>query len=58
LLLVCGLAFWLGLCTWADNLRRGLITYTMVMAGYTASMVALLDVTHPENVWELGGAGS
>lgn len=54
LALVCGLAFWLGFCTWASNLRRGLITYTMVMAGYTASMVALLDVTHPENVWELG----
>lgn len=55
LLMVCGLAVWLGLCTWASNLRRGvLISYGLVMAGYTASMVALLDVSHPENVWALG----
>ncbi|WP_226624809.1 FUSC family protein [Alloyangia pacifica] len=53
-LLVIGLALWVGLCTGLANLARGFIAYGTVLAGYTAAMVALLDVGHPENVWTLG----
>ncbi|MCT4369898.1 FUSC family protein, partial [Yangia mangrovi] len=53
-LLVVGLALWVGLCTGLANLLRGFVAYGTVLAGYTAAMVALLDVGHPENVWALG----
>lgn len=53
-LLVIGLALWVGLCTGLANLLRGFIAYGTVLAGYTAAMVALLDVGHPENVLLLG----
>lgn len=50
--LVAGLALWVGLCTWAGNLQRGLSSYGTVLAGYTAAMVALLD--SGSGVWMLG----
>ncbi|MBE9636719.1 FUSC family protein [Salipiger mangrovisoli] len=53
-LLVVGLALWVGLCTGLANLLRGFVAYGTVLAGYTAAMVALLDVGHPENVLTLG----
>ncbi|AWI82656.1 FUSC family protein [Alloyangia pacifica] len=53
-LLVIGLALWIGLCTGIANLLRGFFAYGTVLAGYTAAMVALLDVGHPETVWALG----
>lgn len=53
-LLVIGLALWVGLCTGLANLARGFVAYGTVLAGYTAAMVALLDVGHPENVLTLG----
>ncbi|QRZ14506.1 FUSC family protein (plasmid) [Paracoccus methylovorus] len=53
-IMVAGLAFWVGLCTWAGNLQRGLIAYGTVLAGYSASMVALLDTAHPDQVLHLG----
>lgn len=53
-LLVIGLALWVGLCTGIANLLRGFFAYGTVLAGYTAAMVALLDVGHPETVWALG----
>ncbi len=53
-LLVAGLAFWIGGCTWLGNLQRGLVAYGTVLAGYSASMVALLDTAHPDRVLHLG----
>ncbi|NDV98489.1 FUSC family protein [Salipiger sp. PrR002] len=53
-LLVIGLALWVGLCTGLANLARGFVAYGTVLAGYTAAMVSLLDVGHPENVLALG----
>ncbi|WP_353471206.1 FUSC family protein [Salipiger sp. H15] len=53
-LLVIGLALWVGLCTGLANLLRGFVAYGTVLAGYTAAMIALLDVGHPENVLALG----
>lgn len=53
-LLVCGLALWLGLCTWGANLQIGLRGYGLSVAGFTAAMVALLDYAHPDQVLWLG----
>lgn len=52
--LVVGLAVWISLCTWFGNLHRGVVTYGTVLAGYSASMVALLDTKHPDLVFHLG----
>lgn len=54
LLLVVGLALWIGACTWTSNLQRGLSAYGVALAGYSAAMVSLLDTAHPEHVWLLG----
>lgn len=53
-LLVIGLALWVGLCTYAGNLQKGFIAYGALLAGYTAAMVALLDTAHPDHVFLLG----
>lgn len=53
-ILVFGLAAWIALCTWGNNMLRGLPAYGTVLAGYSASMVALLDTSHPEQVFALG----
>lgn len=53
-ILVTGLALWVGTCTWIGNLQRGLVAYGTVLAGYSASMVALLDTAHPDQVFHLG----
>lgn len=53
-LLVLGLGLWMALCTGLNNLLRGFIAYGAVLAGYTAAMVALLEVENPENVLALG----
>jgi len=52
--LVVGLALWLTLCTGLGNLTRGFGSYGAVLAGYTAAMVSLLDVGHPDQVVALG----
>lgn len=56
-LLVAGLTLWVGLCTWATNLQRGFIAYATVLAGYTAAMVALVDLGNAEGVLALGADG-
>ena len=53
--LVTGLALWLGLCVGLGNLQRSFVSYGTMLAGYSAAMVALLDVGHPELAWSLGG---
>lgn len=52
--LVIGLAAWVGACTFIGNLQRGFVSYGTVLAGYTAAMVSLLDVGHPDDVMALG----
>lgn len=54
LLMIAGLALWIGACTWIGNLQRGLVAYGTVLAGYSASMVALLTTSHPDQVLHLG----
>jgi uncharacterized membrane protein YccC len=53
-ILVGGLALWIGLCAAAGNVVRGFLSYGTMLAGYSASMVALLDAAHPEHVFALG----
>ena len=53
-ILVIGLALWIAVCTWIGNLQRGFVAYGTVLAGYSASMVALLDTAHPDHVFALG----
>ncbi|KFI32969.1 hypothetical protein CG51_19205 [Haematobacter missouriensis] len=52
--LVVGIALWLGLCAGIGNVIRGFAAYGAMLAGYSAAMVALLDTGHPENVLDLG----
>lgn len=54
-ILVIGLAVWTALCAGIGNLQRGFVAYGTILAGYSAAMVALLDVGHPTtHVLELG----
>ncbi|RGE42675.1 FUSC family protein [Comamonas testosteroni] len=52
--LVTGLAVWMGLCAGLGNLQRGFFSYGIMLAGYSAAMVALLDSGNPAHVYELG----
>lgn len=52
--LVVGLAVWVGVCAGIGNVLRGFLSYGTLLAGYTASMVALLETAHPGNVLALG----
>ncbi|TPW30525.1 FUSC family protein [Martelella alba] len=54
MLLVPGLALWIGLSTLSANVLRGFVSYGAILAGYSASMVALLDFAHPDDVMHLG----
>lgn len=54
LLLVIGIAAWIGLCAFIGNLVRGYVSYAAMLSGYSAAMVALLDAGHPEHVLALG----
>lgn len=54
LVLVLGLSVWIGICVTAGNLLRGLISYGVILAGYSAAMVALLDFGQPGHVFVLG----
>ncbi|MGN0932976.1 FUSC family protein [Falsigemmobacter intermedius] len=53
-LMVTALALWIGLCTWGASLWRGIPAYGVALAGYSASLVALIDVGRPEQVLSLG----
>lgn len=53
LLLAMGLTLWVGLCVYSGNLLHGLISYGTILAGYSASMVALLTRT-PDALLPLG----
>lgn len=47
LILVLGLALWIGLCTWSGNVLRGFVAYGTILADDTDAMVALLDTAIP-----------
>ena len=53
ILLATGLTLWVGLCVYTGNLLHGLISYGAILAGYSASMVALLTRT-PDALLPLG----
>lgn len=52
--LVVGLAVWIALCTALGHLVRGFLVYGVILSGYSASMVALLDNGDPALVIGLG----
>lgn len=53
--LVGGLAVWTALCAGIGNVQRGFVAYGTILAGYSAAMVALLDVGQPAaHVFDLG----
>lgn len=52
--LVVGLAVWVGLCAGTGNLLHGLRSYGALLAGYSASMVALLGQSVPMGFLALG----
>lgn len=45
-----GLAIWVGLCTGIANLFRNFRAYGGVLAGYTAGMVVIGAIAHPDQV--------
>lgn len=54
IILVLGLSLWIGLCAGLGNVLRGFLSYGAILAGYSAAMVALLDVAHPGHLMGLG----
>ncbi|MCG7360113.1 FUSC family protein [Roseomonas sp. ACRSG] len=53
-LMVLGLAIWIGLCAALGNVLHGFVSYGVILAGYSASMVALLDAADPGHLFPLG----
>ncbi|MGA0597555.1 FUSC family protein [Enterovirga sp. CN4-39] len=54
IVIVLGLSIWIGLCAAAGNVLRGFLSYGAILAGYSASMVLLLDTGHPDRILALG----
>ncbi len=52
--LVIGLSLWVGLCAGAGNVLRGFVSYGALLAGYSASLVALVDTAHPDHIVATG----
>ncbi len=46
------MALWIGLCAGGASLQRNFRSYGFVLAGYTAAIVALPVVNHPQNVFD------
>lgn len=46
------MALWIGLCAGGASLHRNFKSYGFVLAGYTAAIVALPVVNHPQNVFD------
>ena len=51
--LFIGLALWVGLCTGGAALFRNAQSYSFVLAGYTACMIAIPAIDHPAQVFTL-----
>lgn len=52
-LLLLALALWVGLCTAGAALYRNQQSYSFVLAGYTACMIAIPSIDHPAGVFAL-----
>ena len=52
-LLFLGLALWLGVCTCGAAMHRNQQSYSFVLAGYTAAMIAVPALDHPAGVFAL-----
>ncbi|GAB0114779.1 FUSC family protein [Acidisoma sp. C75] len=50
LLFVVGLAFWLGLCTFASSMFRHFRAYAAVLSGYTVALIAAGALATPDHV--------
>lgn len=50
-LLLAGLALWVGLCTAGAAMHRNQQSYSFVLAGYTACMIAVPALEHPAAVF-------
>ena len=55
-ILLPGLAAWLGLCTALSTGLRNFRSYGAVLAGYTASIVAMDAVSDPQNIFDIAVA--
>lgn len=53
-LLVAGLSVWIAVCAGIANAQRGFVAYGTILAGYSASIVALADTAHPNRILETG----
>ncbi|MBW6400784.1 FUSC family protein [Roseomonas sp. HJA6] len=53
-LLVLGIALWIAACAGLGNVLHGFVSYGAILAGYSAAMVALLEVGHPGHPLALG----
>jgi len=51
--IIIGLTIWLGLCAGTGNLLTGPASYTSLLTGYSAAMVALLGYGHDTSIWML-----
>lgn len=51
-LLLLGMALWLGLCAGGASLHRNFKSYGFVLAGYTATIVALPVLDHPQGLFD------
>lgn len=54
ILLVAGLSLWLAVCAGIGNAQRGFFAYGTILAGYSASIVVLVDSVHPDRIVEIG----
>ncbi|HEU4843138.1 MAG TPA: FUSC family protein [Burkholderiaceae bacterium] len=52
-LLFLALALWIGLCTGGAAMHRNQQSYSFVLAGYTACMIAVPAIEHPASVFTL-----
>lgn len=48
--LVVGLVLWVGLCAGVGNVLRHFRAYGVLLAGYTAALVVLVDLPHPDHI--------
>lgn len=54
LLLAAGLSLWIALCAGIANAQRGFVAYGAVLAGYSASIVALADNVQSNSILSVG----
>ncbi|SEG07652.1 FUSC family protein [Marinobacterium lutimaris] len=53
-LLALALSLWVAACVLVGHLVRSFLTYGAILAGYSASLVALVDIPHHDQIFALG----